>query len=140
MLVDRPASHLPPGFPALVPYLTVDSPEHFLEFAKAAFSAQELVDQRFVAPNGKLVHTAIRIEGCLLEVGRADEHWRAFPAAIHLYVPDVDASYSQALKAGGVSLHEVRDMDYGERSGAVRDPAGNNWYIATYTGAPHQKS
>jgi PhnB protein len=54
--------------------------------------------------------------------------------AIHLYVPDCDAVYAQALQAGATSLDEPKDQEYGERSGSVKDPAGNYWYIATHQG------
>ena len=37
------------------------------------------------------------------------------------------------MKAGGISLQAPVDQVYGERSGAVRDMCGNNWYIATKT-------
>ena len=92
-----------------------------------------------MGPDGKTMHTAFHVEGCIIEAGRASAEWKAMPAAIHLYVSDVDAAYARALKAGGVSLHEVRDMEYDERSGTVRDPCGNHWYIATYTGRPEKK-
>jgi len=46
----------------------------------------------------------------------------------------VDATYDRVLNAGGVSLHGVKEMEYDERACAVRDPCGNNWYIATHTG------
>jgi len=68
----------------------------------------------------------------VLETGRASDPWKPLKIGIHLFVHDVDAAYALALKAGGKSLHEVKDMDYGERSGAVQDPFGNQWYIATY--------
>lgn len=50
------------------------------------------------------------------------------------WVRDVDATYDRAVKAGGVSLHGAKEMEYDERACAVRDPCGNNWYIATHTG------
>jgi uncharacterized glyoxalase superfamily protein PhnB len=53
------------------------------------------------------------------------------PTAIHLYVPDVDEAYRRAMEAGATSLFEPADQPYGERSGAVQDPTGNRWYIAT---------
>jgi len=62
------------------------------------------------------------------------------PTALHLYVRDADSAYARALKVGGVSLHDVREMEYGERAAAVQDPCGNHWYIATYTGMPRKKS
>src|SRR3989441_9377125 len=82
------------------------------------------------------MHTAFRVETCIIETGRASGQWKALAAGVHLYVRDADETYARAIKAGGVSLHDVRDMEYGERSGAVRDPCGNHWYVATYTRAP----
>jgi uncharacterized glyoxalase superfamily protein PhnB len=51
---------------------------------------------------------------------------------LHVYVPDVDFVYRRALEHGAHALMEPADMDYGERGCAVRDPHGNNWYIATF--------
>jgi len=58
----------------------------------------------------------------------------ASPAPLHsnLYVLDVDTAYQRALRAGGTSMMEVSDQFYGDRSGAVQDPAGNRWWIATH--------
>jgi PhnB protein len=126
--------HIPLGFPALVPYFTVDEPDKFIAFLKGALGAEEMKDQRWEHPAGEVIHSALRVEGCVVETGRASAEWPAMPLAIHLYVRDVDATYKRALKAGGVSLHEPREMEYDERACAVRDPSGNNWYIATHTG------
>ena len=51
--------------------------------------------------------------------------------AFHVYVPDCDAAYGRAIEAGATSLGEPADRPYGERSGFVKDPTGNHWYIAT---------
>jgi len=132
-------SHIPPGFPAVTPFITVEDPGQFTEFARAAFGAEELREQRGTTDDGKVMHAAFRIEGCVIEAGRASGQWKAMPAALHLYVRDVDSAYARALKAGGVSLHQVREMDYGERAAAVQDPFGNHWYVATYTGEREKK-
>jgi len=129
-----PGKHVPTGFPALVPYLTVDDPAKLVAFLKGAFDAEEMLDQHVEHPAGQLVHTALRVEGCVIETGRASQEWKATPAAIHLYVRDVDSTYNRAMKAGAASFHGVKEMEYGERACAVRDPCGNTWYIATHTG------
>jgi uncharacterized glyoxalase superfamily protein PhnB len=139
MLTTKPPEHIRPGFIALTPYLTVDDPDKLVAFVKAAFGAEEMKDQRHDGPGGKTMHAALRVEGCIIETGRASAEWKALPVAIHLYVRDVDTAYARALKAGGVSLHDVRDMEYEERAAAVRDPCGNDWYIATYTGQSRMK-
>ena len=43
-------------------------------------------------------------------------------------------SASRAVKAGATLIDEPRDQEYGERSGTVKDAAGNYWYIATAKG------
>jgi uncharacterized glyoxalase superfamily protein PhnB len=58
------------------------------------------------------------------------------PTALHVYVPDTDAAYDRALKAGGVEIQPPADQPYSERSGGVKDQFGNHWYIATAKG-PH---
>jgi len=42
--------------------------------------------------------------------------------------------YHKALAAGAEPVDEVIEQQYGERSGGVKDPAGNYWYIATHKG------
>ena len=125
-------SHIPPGFAAVTPFLTVDDPDAMLAFAKSAFGAEEIKDQRGIH-DGKTQHLAFRVEGCVVEIGGAHGRWSGLASAIHLYVPDVDVAHARAVKAGGVSLHEVQQMEYGERASAVQDPFGNQWYIATHT-------
>src|SRR6266705_3425520 len=122
--VARPRSHVPPGFAAVTLFITVEHPAQLVEFAKAAFGAEELREQRGRTDDGKVMHAAFLIEGCIIEAGRASAQWKAMPTALHLYVRDADSAYGRALKAGGVSLHEVREMDYSERAAAVRDPFG----------------
>ena len=50
---------------------------------------------------------------------------------LYMYVEDADAVYHKAIQAGGKSVMEPVDQFYGDRSGAVNDPAGNQWWIAT---------
>ena len=40
--------------------------------------------------------------------------------------------YQQAVKAGGATVSERMDMSYGDRSGGVKDPSGNSWFIITH--------
>jgi len=46
--------------------------------------------------------------------------------------PDADAAYARACAAGATSVAEPADMFYGDRHAAVRDAAGNEWWMATH--------
>jgi PhnB protein len=61
------------------------------------------------------------------------------PAGLHYYVKNSDEVYARALDAGGTSLYEAANRDYGDREAGVRDPAGNFWFIATHTGGKSYK-
>jgi uncharacterized glyoxalase superfamily protein PhnB len=97
---------------------------------KAAFGAEE----RLVvpAPDGGVAHAKIAIGDSIIEMSDAHGAYRPMPSAIHLYVPDTDALYEQALRAGAKSLMPPADQVYGDRSAGVIDPFGNQWFIATH--------
>ncbi|MCH8627522.1 bleomycin resistance protein [Arsenicicoccus piscis] len=55
----------------------------------------------------------------------------------YLVVPSdeaVDEVYEKALAAGGSSVMEPEDQDYGGRSATVRDAEGNQYSIGSYAG------
>ncbi len=122
--------YAPNGYTRVTPYLTITGAQKLLDFLVAVFDA-EVVD-RVENPNGKLTHASVRIGDSHVELADATEQWGSMPGAIHVYVPDVDQTHRRALKNGAQSLHDPMEMDYGERASAVRDPVGNNWYIATH--------
>ena len=37
-----------------------------------------------------------------------------------------------ALAAGGTQLHPLTDQFYGDRSGTLKDPFGNIWFVSTH--------
>jgi PhnB protein len=65
-------------------------------------------------------------------MGESSDKFPAMPAAIYLYVPDVDAVYKRALAAGAASTMEPANQFYGDRNAGVKDPSGNLWWIATH--------
>lgn len=48
---------------------------------------------------------------------------------------DVDRIHAAALDAGGSSVREPQEPDYGGRTCTVRDAEGNQWSFGTYAGA-----
>ena len=57
-------------------------------------------------------------------------------SAIHLYVPDADATFAQALAAGATEAMPLTDVFWGDRFGKVLDPFGHQWSIATHKADP----
>ena len=121
-------SHIPKGFNSVTPYFLVDDGDGFADFLKRAFDA-EVIDHHKV--EGRLLHGAYRIFGSIVESGEGGDEYPSREYTIHLYVPDCDAVYKKAIAAGGKALSELADQPYGERSGGITDPYGNQWYIAT---------
>jgi len=132
----KPAvSPVPPGFHMVTPYLVAEDGPALLEFTKQAFEGEETF--RTVAPAGGL-HAEVRIGDSMLMVGGGipGKEFKATPKthALHIYVEDADAVCQRAVAAGATLIDEPRDQEYGERSGSVKDSAGNLWYIATHKG------
>jgi uncharacterized glyoxalase superfamily protein PhnB len=121
----------PEGFSTVTPYLVVNGADKLIDFLKAAFEAEEKL--RVPTEDGKIMHAEVRIGDSVIELGDANERYSAMPVSLHVYVPDSDAVYARAIKAGGTSIDPVMDKPYGERSGGVLDPCGNQWWIATLT-------
>jgi PhnB protein len=125
------AKPIPDGFHTITPYLVVDGAEKVIRFMKEAFGAQPVFEP-MMRPDGKIMHAEFRIGDSIVMISDASERARATSDMLYLYVPNVDAVYQKALKAGGTSLMEPADQFYGDRSGGVTDPAGNRWHIGTH--------
>ncbi|QDT90082.1 VOC family protein [Gimesia algae] len=124
------AHYIPQGYHAVTPYLLVEGAAEMIDFMQTVFDATPVI----ISHHGdKIGHAALQIGDSILEVADACEEWGLTSAAIHLYVPDVDATYQKAVDAGAMSLREPTDMFYGERGASVKDPYGIQWHIATQT-------
>ncbi|WP_024508994.1 VOC family protein [Bradyrhizobium sp. ARR65] len=125
------AKPVPEGYHTITPYLVVDGAEKIIRFMKEAFGAQPLFEP-MMRPDGKIMHAEFKIGDSIVMIADVSERAQATTDALHVYVPNVDAVYQKALKAGASSLMEPADQFYGDRSGSVRDPAGNRWHIGTH--------
>jgi PhnB protein len=53
------------------------------------------------------------------------------PGALWVYVEDSDALFKKAVSAGAKVQMPLEDQFWGDRAGAVYDPEGYTWWIAT---------
>jgi PhnB protein len=126
----RGPTYIPQGLHTVNAYLHPLRAEPVINFLKRAFGAQELA--KYASPDGVVHHAEIRVGNSVVEMGEAHGPYQPMPTMLYLYVEDCDAIYKRAVAAGGTPLHEPTDQPYGDRSGAVTDPSGNQWYIATH--------
>ena len=131
---------VPKGYSTLTTYLVAQDADALIEFLTKTFGAEETFRSGPGSEGG--LHCEVKIGDSMLMVGGggAGMKWRGtpMPSAFHIYVPDCDATYARALEAGATSIDEPKDQFYGERSAAVKDAAGNSWYIATYKGESYR--
>jgi PhnB protein len=133
-----PAKPIPEGYRSVQAYLIQKDCAAALDFYKAAFGAKERF--RMPLPGGRIAHAEIEIGDCCVMM--ADEnpqigafspaHYGGSPITLHIYVPDCDTLYKQALAAGAKSEREPADQFYGDRMSGVVDPFGFKWWIATH--------
>lgn len=121
---------VPEGYHTATPYLIVNDCDRLLNFLKAAFNAQVKEEHR--TADGSIMHADVVLGDSHIMMGQASEKWPEMRGSILLYVPDADATYQAALRAGAASIQEMADQFYGDRSGGVKDPTGNTWWISTH--------
>lgn len=136
------AETAPQSAPGIVPHITVDGAAAAIAFYVAAFGAEEL--SRHAAPDGRLMHAALRINGGFLFLNDAfPEHGDAgspktigaTAVTLHIDVPDPDAVFDRAVSAGATATMPLADMFWGARYGQIKDPFGHRWSIASPTRA-----
>lgn len=121
---------IPEGFNTVTPYLAVHKVTETIEFLRQAFDAEVL--DKHTMPDGRVMNATISIGDSRVMMGEVPLDQTARPATLYMYVENTDALYEQAIKAGGKSIMEPVDQFYGDRSGAIEDPSGNQWWIATH--------
>jgi uncharacterized glyoxalase superfamily protein PhnB len=137
--MSKPAtSPIPPGYHSLTVHLAIKtSAAAYADFLKNAFGAIEIT--RSPGPGGKLMHVQMKIgdsmimfaDDCSAEFGLPPLAEGRLPFHLHLYVPDADAIWNQAVAAGCTVTMPIGDQFWGDRYGHLLDPFGINWAIGT---------
>lgn len=131
----KTAKPVPAGYHTITPQLTLDNAAETIEWYKRAFGAEEL--GRSVGPDGKIMHAELRIGDSRFMVNdvmmgsRGPQAFGGSPAALWLYVENSDELFQRAVNAGATVQMPIADQFWGDRAGAVADPAGYTWWMAT---------
>ncbi|MBC7874836.1 MAG: VOC family protein [Ferruginibacter sp.] len=126
--MSRP--YKPIGYNSVSPYLIVNGAQKMIDLLKAVFNAEEL--RRFDRPDGTIMHAEIKVDDSVLMVGDASDAYPPNQHLLHIYVPDVDETFSKAISLGCVTEEapQQREGDP-DRRGSFKDFSGNSWAIGT---------
>jgi PhnB protein len=131
---------IPATYRRVTPSLVVDGGIKALEFYAEAFDATERM--RFPGPDGTIAHAEIEIGDSVVMVEDASPYMgtqapppgglEGSPTSLFVYVEDVDAVIDRAVKLGARLKRAPQDQFYGDRDGAIVDPFGHTWTIASH--------
>jgi PhnB protein len=130
----KAAKAVPAGYHTITPQLTLDDAAQTMDWYKKALGAEEV--SRYVGPDGKIMHADLKIGDSRFMVndvmmGKGPRAFGGSPASLWLFVEDSDALFDRAVRAGAKVEMAMADQFWGDRAGAVADPAGYTWWIAT---------
>src|SRR5215207_9340902 len=123
-------SYKPQGYASVSVYIMANGAQQVIDFLEKTFDARQT--RRTNLPDGSVMHAEVQVDDTIVMIADASNEFPAFPVWLHVYVPDVDATYRRALEAGGISVQEPSQAETEpDRRGGVKDPSGNTWWIAT---------
>jgi uncharacterized glyoxalase superfamily protein PhnB len=131
----KAAKAVPEGFQTITAQLVLDNAAQTIEWYKRALGAEEV--SRSVGPDGKIMHADIKIGTSHFMVNdpmmgsKGPQALGGSPASFWLYVDDSDKLFNKAVSAGGKVQMPLENQFWGDRAGAIADPAGYTWWIAS---------
>jgi PhnB protein len=138
--ISMKAKPIPEGYHTLTPYITVNGAKEAIEFYKKAFGAKEI--GRITMADGTIGHCELAIGDSRIMLAEENKQWGNLSPLtmggttvyLSLYVENVDAVFSRALKAGAKVLGDMepKDQFHGDRTGGLTDPFGHRWTIITH--------
>ena len=122
--------HIVANTPAIVPMFQVRDAGKYVEFLEQAFGAREIFAAK--DPQGIARHVRLRVGNSILAGGESRGESQSAPFLLHMYVPNTDEVYANALRHGATTIRGLEDAPYGDRTATVQDPFGNLWSLATH--------
>lgn len=71
------------------------------------------MSEQVIRPDGAVGHASVKIGDSCVMLGEMMSDCQPMPAALYLYVDDVDATYQRALQAGATSEMEPTNQFWG---------------------------
>ena len=131
----KAAKPIPEGYHSITPQLTLDNAAQAIDWYKKALGAEEI--SRSEGPDGKIMHAELRFGNSRVMMNdvmmgnKGPQALGGSPASLWLYVDNSDELFNRAVAAGAKVQVPLDNQFWGDRGGAVSDPAGYTWWIAT---------
>lgn len=125
-------SFKPAGYNTVSPYLIVADAAATIRFLERVLDGKLI--RSFPDENGRLMHAEVRVDDTVVMLADSAPGWPPVPAYAHVYVRDVDATYTRALSEGASSVQVPEKKGDEDKRGGVQDPGGTTWWIATRVG------
>jgi PhnB protein len=134
------------GYHTVTPVISVVNAKRALAFYKRVFDATvlELHDE----PDGTVSMVTVRVGDSPLMISdesseHAREHankgWPRSPknlngtsGSLYVYLSNADTVFKRAVKEGAAVIEPMRNKEWGDRVGAIKDPFGHVWNIASH--------
>jgi len=116
----------PKGYNRVMPYLILEDANAFQSFMQDVFGATEKM--KVLRDDKTIMHAELQVGDVVIMFAQCSNEFTPTPGAFFIYVNDADAAFNLALSKGATKIQDVTDQDYG-RSGGVKDPNGNTWWI-----------
>jgi PhnB protein len=121
---------VPPGTPAVISGFAVAHCDRAVEFLKTVFGAK--VKDIMKMPDGSIAHCDLKLGDSRIMCGEPMGPGMSQTLRAMLYVKNVDAVFAKALATGATVKEPLKNQFYGDRTGRVLDPCGNEYIIATH--------
>jgi PhnB protein len=119
---------IPTNYQTVMPYLILKNAEKFIDFTKMVFGATETY--KVMRDENTIMHGEIMIGESTIMFADSTNEYEPQTAGLFIYVDNADDTYKNAIEAGAIIITELSDQPYG-RSGGVKDPFGNTWWITS---------
>jgi len=131
----KAAKSIPEGFQTMTPQLALEHAATTIDWYVNALGATDV--RRATGPDGKIVHAELTIGSSrfivndVMQGQKGPKAYGGSPVSWWIYVDNCDALFNRAVGAGAKVQMPLENQFWGDRAGAIADPEGYTWWIAT---------
>ena len=129
-LATKKVSFVPKGMPVVTAGFVVPNCRKAVDWLTSTLGMK--IKDIYEMPDGGVAHCELRLGDSVVFCGEAGQGTGPYNIHAMIYVKDCDALFDKALAAGATTVRPLTDQFYGDRSGTMKDPFGNEWTIATH--------